>query len=461
MENVQLTAIHWIYILVVLAVIVTMVMRRDTVLPCIVGLFVIGFTFTGSLVSTIQIIFNALVAAGNEFLGIITVISLVVAMSKAMGDVGVDRLIMQPAARLMVSPNIAFFVVGFAMMIVAWFVWPSPAVALIGALLLPAAVRAGLPVIGAAVAMNIFGHGIALSSDWIIQGAPGLSAKFAGLPDATAVTSAGIPLYFTMAVVTVGTAFYMLKRDMTANKQKFAAEALAYQETKPKETNHSSVASVFAILIPVAFVLVLIAMLMLDLRGGDATALIGGTALTITALLSVIAFKANALERITDYVRDGFMFGIKVFAPVIVIGAFFFLGSEGTAKAILGEGATGLLTDIGKVLAASVPMSVVPVAFIQMIIGGITGLDGSGFSGLPLTGSLANTLGSAINADVGVLAALGQISAIWVGGGTIIPWGLIPVAAICGVEPMELARRNFLPVIIGLLATTVVAIIML
>jgi hypothetical protein len=461
MENVQLTLIHWIYVMVVLAVIVTMAMRRDTVLPCILGLFIIGFAFSGDLVRTIQIIFNALVAAGTEFLGIITVISLVVAMSKAMGDVGVDRLIMQPAAKLMISPNAAFFVVGLAMMIVAWFVWPSPAVALIGALLLPAAVRAGLPVIGAAVAMNIFGHGIALSSDWIIQGAPGLTAKFAGLPDATAVTNAGVPLYFTMAIVTVGVAFYMLKRDMAANKQKFAEEALAYQETKPQENNHSAVAGVFAILIPAAFLLVLIAMLILDLRGGDATALIGGTALTITALLAVAAFKDKALERVTDYVRDGFMFGIKVFAPVIVIGAFFFLGAEGTAKAILGEGATGLLTDIGKAMAGAVPMSAIPVAFIQMIIGGITGLDGSGFSGLPLTGSLAQTFGTAINADVGVLAALGQIAAVWVGGGTIIPWGLIPVAAICGVSPMELARRNFLPVIIGLLATTVVAIILL
>ncbi|KKM11780.1 membrane protein [Clostridiales bacterium PH28_bin88] len=447
----------------VLVVIATMALRRDTVLPCIVGLFVIGLAYSGSLVKTIQIMFNALTAAGAEFIGIITVISLVVAMSKAMTDVGTDYLIMRPAAKLMVNANVAFFVLGIAMMIVAWFVWPSPAVALIGALLLPVAVRAGLPVIGAAMAMNLFGHGIALSSDWIIQGAPKLTAQFAGLPDASGVTGPGAPLFFTMAIVTIGTAFYMLRKDMAKNKSKVDAEVLAYQQAaaSAEVRKLSSVAYVSAILIPLVFIIDVIAMLRLDLKGGDATALIGGTALAMMALMAFGEFKGEALEKVTDYVRDGFMFGIKVFAPVIVIGGFFFLGSEGTAKAILGENATGLLSDLGNALAAAVPLSKAPVALIQMIVGGITGLDGSGFSGLPLVGSLAQTFGPSIDGNVGVLAALGQISAVWVGGGTVVPWGLIPVAAIAGVEPMELARRNFIPVMLGLLVTTIVAIVLL
>ncbi|MGO0943910.1 hypothetical protein ACTPD5_22815, partial [Clostridioides difficile] len=32
--------------------------------------------------------------------------------------------------------------------------------------------RAGLPAIGVAVALNLFGHGLALSTDFVIQGAP-------------------------------------------------------------------------------------------------------------------------------------------------------------------------------------------------------------------------------------------------------------------------------------------------
>lgn len=102
-----------------------------------------------------------------------------------------------------------------------------------------------------------------------------------------------------------------------------------------------------------------------------------------------------------------------------------------------------------------------PVAFIQLIIGGITGLDGSGFSGLPLVGSLADTFSTAIKVDKATLSALGQISAVWVGGGAIIPWGIIPVAAIAGVDPNDLARKNFIPVITGLILTTILAIFLL
>jgi len=44
---------------------------------------------------------------------------------------------------------------------------------------------------------------------------------------------------------------------------------------------------------------------------------------------------------------------------------------------------------------------------------------------------------------------------------TLIPWALIPAAAICKVDPFELARRNFLPVVIGLIVTTIVAMFIL
>jgi len=54
-----------------------------------------------------------------------------------------------------------------------------------------------------------------------------------------------------------------------------------------------------------------------------------------------------------------------------------------------------------------------------------------------------------------------QITTIWVGGGTIIPWGLIPVAAICNVNPLELAKKNLIPVLIGFSAMFIVALFLL
>src|SRR5690606_35142623 len=83
--------------------------------------------------------------------------------------------------------------------------------ALLGAVLLPVAIRAGLPALGVAMAMNLFGHGIALSSDFIIQGAPKLTADAAGLPVGD-VISASIPLVITVGVVPTAEAFWRLER---------------------------------------------------------------------------------------------------------------------------------------------------------------------------------------------------------------------------------------------------------
>jgi hypothetical protein len=433
--------------------------RKDTVLPCIIGLFIIGLASSGSILTAVQVIFNAIIAAGKEFLGIIVIISLVVAMSKALSDIGADKLMMSPIKKLMINRNIAFWSLGLVMTTVSFIIWPSPAIALVGAIMLPAALKTGLPAVWAAAAMNLFGHGIALSGDFFIQGAPDITAKAAGFENASSIVSASVPLWLTMSTVTAVTAFIMMKRDFKSSSIEIAA---TNEITSDSITKPSLGTSLVAIATPVAFLLDAYLMFKYKLRGGDATALVGGTAVIIMSLVTIIEHNfSNSFEKVTEYIKDGFIFGIKIFAPVIVIGAFFFLGSEGMAKEILGPGATGLLTDIGVYLADKVPLSKFPVVIMQALIGGITGLDGSGFSGLPLVGSLAQTFSGAINISKEGLAALGQITAIWVGGGTIIPWGVIPVAAICGVEPAELVRKNIIPVMAGLIATVIVAIVIL
>lgn len=452
----SLGILHYIYMIMVLVIIITMAFKKDTVLPCILGLFGIGFASSGSMIKAVQVIFNSLIASGKEFWSIIVIISLVVAMSRALRDVGADELMMRPIKKFMFNKNIAFWSLGLVMTTISLIIWPSPAVALVGAIMLPAALKVGLPAVWAAAAMNLFGHGIALSGDYFIQGAPAITAKAAGFQNANAVMGASIPLWITMSIVTASTAFFMMRRE-TKNFQEIAAAPLV----TANETTKASFGTTFvAVAVPLVFLLDAYLMFKYQLRGGDATALVGGTAVIIMTVVSVIEHKiANSFEKVTEYIRDGFKFGIKIFAPVIVIGAFFFLGSESMAKEILGPSATGLLTDIGIYLADKAPLSKFPVILIQALIGGLTGLDGSGFSGLPLVGSLAQTFSEAINISKEGLAALGQITTIWVGGGTIIPWGVIPVAAICGVEPAELVRKNIIPVMTGLIATIIVALV--
>ena len=315
----------------------------------------------------------------------------------------------------------------------------------------------GLQKIGAAVAMNIFGHGRGLSSVFVIQGAPAITATAAGI-EATDIMKASIPLWITMSVVTAGSAFIMMLREMKDAKHegKFVEQKKVFEEKiieKPK------LAKFVAALMPLCFIINIIMMLIFKINGGDATALIAGTALILTCIITIMdKGLSQALEITTDHIKEGFKFAIKIFAPVIVIAAFFFMGSESFAKTVLGEDMTGLLNDIGLFISSKIPLSKFTIVLTETAVGTITGLDGSGFSGLPLVGSIAQTFSASGSINVAVLAALGQIITIWVGGGTIIPWGVIPVAAICGVEAKELAAKNLIPVLRGFVAMIIVAL---
>ena len=458
---IMLTSIHWLFLFWVFVVIIVMAFRKDPLIPCILGLLTVGFAAKHTIVGAITTVYNALIVAGNEFWGIIVVISLIVALSKLLSDTGADYLVMKPASKLMVNSDIAFWVLGICMLFASWFFWPSPATALIGAVMLPVAVRAGLPIMGAAMAMNLFGMGIALSTDYVIQGAPTITAKAAGFADAGPIMSASIPLIITMSLVTTITAFIMIKRDMKKNPEALKIERDAFLSKEVvRELNW--VSYFLAVVTPLAFAADVAAMWILKLKGGDATALLGATAVLILAVGSLLKYGMEGLEKTTDYIRDGFMFGIKIFAPVIIIAGFFFLGKSDLAKSILDlKTATGFLEDFGMALSQAVPLNRFFVSLVTLFTGMVVGLDGSGFSPLPLVGSVAATFSKAIAVDKATLAALGQIAGVWTGGGTLIPWGLIPVAAIAGVNPIELARKNFFPVMLGLAATTIVAILIM
>lgn len=466
--GVELAALHWIYVLFIIFIIGFMIFKRDTTIVCIVGIFLLAITATGSLSASISSIFGSFIFAITELLSTILVISIIVAMSRTLTTTGINDVMIFPFTKLIRTPALAYWTIGILMMVISWFFWPSPAVALLGAVLLPVALRVGLPALGVAMAMNLFGHGIALSGDFIIQAAPKITADAAGLP-VSDVVNASIPLVIVMGVVTTIAAFILLKRDMKLGKLKVepqGSELAAVANNNDPEQNLLTLNQkrFFALFIPVLFILDVVAMFVLDLTGGDATALVGGTAIFILVLITLVSHRNKGLEKTTSYLIDGFMFGFKVFGPVIPIAAFFYLGDSGFTTIIgdfLPKASQGIVNDLGVALASVVPLSKEIGAVTLTTVGAITGLDGSGFSGISLAGSIANLFGTAIGAGAATLTALGQISAIWVGGGTLIPWALIPAAAICNVDPFELARKNLLPVTIGLIVTTIVAMFLI
>jgi hypothetical protein len=379
---------------------------------------------------------------------------------------GIIEAMVYPFTKLIRTPTLAYWVIGILMMVISWFFWPSPAVALMGAVLLPVALKAKLPAMGVAVAMNLFGHGIALSGDFIIQGAPKLTADGAGIP-VVDVVAASVPLVIIMGVVTTIAAFWILRKDLKSGALKVEEETMRKSMIVQINDGKASmkeippvVKKLLAAMVPVLFAIDILMMFILKLQGGDATALIGGTSVLILIIVSFFAYNADPLGKITEHLIEGLQFGFRVFGPVIPIAAFFYLGDSAIIDIfgkVLPEGSNGLVNDLGVALAGIVPLNRGIGAVTATVVGAITGLDGSGFSGISLVGSIAKLFSIAIGTGTATLTALGQVAAIWVGGGTLIPWAVIPAAAICGVDPFELARRNLKPVVIGLIVTTIAA----
>ncbi|NLA57746.1 MAG: hypothetical protein GX855_02420 [Firmicutes bacterium] len=462
---VQLWSLHWVYLAFVLGIVIVMVMRRDTTLICVAGIVMLTLIATGSLPQAVSVVFNSFVYAISELLGTILIISVIIAMSKALSASGISDAMIAPAASLIKTPSMAYWVIGIVMMLISWFFWPSPAVALVGAVLLPVALKVGLPAMGVAIAMNLFGHGIALSGDFIIQGAPKLTADAAGLA-VREVVAASVPLVFICGIVTTLVAFWLLRRDLQRGSLRVESSEIR-KVTDPTDSLSSSATALsphlrrrLALAILILFAIDVVVMVVARLQGGEATALVGGTAVIILLLVSMLTHKHRGLEKITEYLIEGFQFGFRVFGPVIPIAAFFYLGDAGYFEIIgtgLPAGSQGLVNDLGIALAHVAPLNGGIGAVTLTTVGAITGLDGSGFSGISLAGSVAKLFGTAIGHGTATLTALGQIAAIWVGGGALVPWALLPAAAICGVDPFDMARRNLIPVVAGLVVTTIVA----
>jgi hypothetical protein len=201
-----------------------------------------------------------------------------------------------------------------------------------------------------------------------------------------------------------------------------------------------------------------------DLQGGDAAALVGGIALLTTFGAAFARSRSTFMETSAEHIVDGLVFAFKAMGVVLPIAGFFFLGNGEFAGQImsLGEDATApaFLYDLVVAGQNQLPANGLITAFGILIVGMIAGLEGSGFSGLPLTGSLAGSLADGAGVSSPTLAAIGQMGNIWSGGGTLVAWSsLLAVAGFVRVPAVELARRCFLPVVAGLAVCTVFAVV--
>ena len=81
-----LTGAHYIYILFMVVVLITMIMKKESVIPCILGIFALGLYYTRDLIGALGAIFSALSVALNELGPVIIIIGIMVALSKALEE---------------------------------------------------------------------------------------------------------------------------------------------------------------------------------------------------------------------------------------------------------------------------------------------------------------------------------------------------------------------------------------
>jgi len=508
-QQVVIGAAHWIYLSGVAVIVLTMILRANVVVPSIVGTALVVFALTGSPVSALGGVFSASLVAAKELFNIFLVIAFMTALLNALKTLRSDIRMVEPFRVVMKNGHSAFFILAGITYVISLFFWPTPAVPLVSAILLPAAIAAGLPPLAGAMAIAIAGQGMALSSDYVIGVAPGISAKAAGAAvSAAVVADRALALSIITGTIALCLAYLSMRKhivpacgtllDRWQARASGSAEALegggtfdkaeiargtAHAEPLASDSNiEASLAMVarrrvkwskcFAIVTPIAFLAVVAVMVLpklgtgvQDLKGGDAAALVGGVA---AALMMLATLAAEGPRRMLDvcpeHITDGFVFAFKAMGSVLPIAGFFFVGAGETAAQILGlppGKAPSLLFELIQAYQHMIPDNHVLVAFGVLLVGMITGIDGSGFAGLPLTGTLAGALGPVVGFDPATLAAVGQMGAVWTGGGTLVAWSsLIAVAGFARVPVLDAVRALLIPVLIGLACSTVAAMVL-
>lgn len=197
---------HWTYLTGIVLLIFAVVAKKNVVPLAVGATFVTALTFSGSLATALVSVFNAGLTAAGELFQIFLIIALVTAMLGAMKAVGADRLMVQPFQRLMRNGHVAYAVIALVSYVLSLVFWPTPVIALIGAILVPAAVRVGLTPFGCAMAVAITGQGMALASDYVLGVAPSLSAQGAQVP-AEQIGDRAMVISLIAGVVALGLAY--------------------------------------------------------------------------------------------------------------------------------------------------------------------------------------------------------------------------------------------------------------
>lgn len=457
---------HWVFMIFILLIILSLIFRKPPILPAAIGLFGVGLAESGNILEAVQISFRALILATGNLLGVIVLIGLIVALTQLLQKTNADQVLVRPLLRIR-TPNLAYWTVGLVMWILTLLIWPTPALTLLGAVIIPALGRNGINPIVLAASLAIFGKGIGLSGDFIIQGAPSLMSKATGIP-ITVILSASFPLVMLCGICGAFSGYLSFKLHKNTRRllekyqppvletEKIQAnqEERTIQKRSPRERSR-----LLAGIIALGYLGTVSVILMLKIRGDEASGLIGGITLLILSFCTILTEGKNAFSQFIIYVKDGLRYAMGAFTPIVIMSSYFFLGTAAGSEQIFLREGPGFFYDYSILLSEWIPLTKWNVAGLIVFIAILGSLDGSGFSCLPLVGGIAVALSQVSQLPPVPLAVLGQVVGIWTGA-TLIPWGFVAVtSAVAGVDAQRLMKYTvpaFLTAILTAFVWTIV-----
>ena len=508
-----MSAAHWVYLACVVIIMGLLIARKSIVIPAIAATFLTVLVYTGSFFSGLSSIFTGTLTAGVTLFEVFIVVAFVRALYEALKDANALNSMVAPFVTFMRTHATTFWALAVAVGLFSLLFWATATAALVGAVLVPVALRIGLSTKTIGAVMLVAG-GIG-TSDYILQALPGFTSSTAGVP-APEIAQRAMVIVLLIAIPGL-VMLQILERRRTAAERKAATVATAQvSETAPASPIATTTAGsagigashqvggsesdadtgaassrqrgqddlagsevqgitaptrrghLLGLLALLAFTALAIYMILPRFTDAitvtaSGTALVTGLALVLLIVVTAVDSQQNILERSAAQFSEGLTFSFKAMGPVLPIAGFFLLGNGDYAPEITGvEHAPGFFLDALQEASDFIPQNTFFAAFAVVIIGLLAGLDGSAIANIPMVAALAAGLAEVTGADPVTMAALAQVSAVWSGGGMLVPWSsyVLVVAAILGENPVTLVRRVLLPTGLAFIFGVTMAIVL-
>lgn len=459
---ISLGLVHWTFLILLVILVIISIRKNEVFLYYLLAILILGFVVTGSVFNSVIGLFDSILYIFREFANIILAIMCVSSLGTLLERTTILDLYIKPFTKLLKNKYIGFWVIGFISLVLTLFFYPSPAVTIVAVMFLPLAKKIDMPIIWVAVALNLFAHGFAFSGDYIMQSAPSIVSLSADISTADLI-SHSLPLWLTMGLTTTITAFILLcitdrtKKTISNKKINYEKESVIFYKMSNVKRIGLAIISLILLILAIVF------MFVLKLSSSHANALLSGTAILIIVIICTVGIKDTKV--IESTITDGMKKSVGLFAKIIPMAAFFYLGGESLfeiyGEGILGVNSQGIISDFALKLSSLFSINKASAVVMTGLVAAITGLDGSGFSGLPLVGAIAKLLTNTFPNGVAPIAFYGQMLAIYVGGGCLVLGAVIPVAMACDIKIKDLIKMNLIPIVVGAIVTGILTILLI